>query len=139
MRIPAQGRQHGLRFNITPLIDIVFLLIIFFLVASYLSRSENSEQIELAGAATGKFEPPEAPARLVVTVQADETMHVAGRAITAAEFTQLLAAESVAHKGRELEVRIRADRRVPYRVIEPLMTACAEAGIRKVRFHVLTK
>jgi len=137
MRVPVHGRGSSLKFNITPLIDVVFLLIIFFLVASYLAGTEQVEAIELARAATGKFENEAALRRLVVTVTADETLHVGSRALTQDEFSQLLLAEAGEDEQRPLEVRIRADRRVPYRVIEPLLVACARAGITKLKFNVM--
>jgi len=34
MRVPTRSRQFGLGFNITPLIDVVFLLLIFFMVST---------------------------------------------------------------------------------------------------------
>ncbi|MCA9048548.1 MAG: biopolymer transporter ExbD, partial [Planctomycetaceae bacterium] len=40
VRIPSKVSRSELQFNITPLIDVVFLLIIFFLVASHFARSE---------------------------------------------------------------------------------------------------
>ena len=67
MRIPVR-RTSQLRFNITPLIDIVFLLIIFFLVASHFVRSELQEPIELPAAREGESEPNEIARRLVITI-----------------------------------------------------------------------
>ena len=40
MKIPGRSRGGSLKFNITPMIDVVFNLIIFFLVASHYARSE---------------------------------------------------------------------------------------------------
>ncbi|MBM4074764.1 MAG: biopolymer transporter ExbD, partial [Planctomycetes bacterium] len=45
MRLPSTQIQRGLTFNITPLIDVVFLLIIFFLVASHFIRNETLEPV----------------------------------------------------------------------------------------------
>jgi biopolymer transport protein ExbD len=41
--------------------------------------------------------------------------------------------------GPDMEVRIRADRAVAYRAIEPILLACAEAGIWNVTFAVFNK
>ena len=54
MKIPTRTQDRGFAFNITPLIDVVFLLIIFFLVASHFIRNENVERIELPLASQGK-------------------------------------------------------------------------------------
>ena len=68
MRVPTQRERSGLRVNITPLIDVVFLLIIFFLVASHFIRSETREPVNLPEATQGEDEESENPRRLVVTV-----------------------------------------------------------------------
>jgi hypothetical protein len=39
--------------------------------------------------------------------------------------------------GGDLEVRVRADRSVPYRMVTPILLACAEAGIWNVTFAVV--
>ena len=41
MRIPRSQSRSGFGFNMTPMIDVVFQLIIFFLVASHLTRTET--------------------------------------------------------------------------------------------------
>ena len=135
MRIPTQVRSRGIGFNITPMIDVVFLLIIFFLIASYLAQTENTEDVELAAAATGQSEAEDASRRMVVTVTAEERYLYGTRDISAVDFSLLVQAEKAEHP--DIEVRIRADRRVPYRLVEPLLTACAQAGITKVNFNVL--
>ena len=38
---------------------------------------------------------------------------------------------------RPLEVRIRSDRNVPYRVVEPVLLACARSGVWNVTFAVI--
>jgi len=39
--------------------------------------------------------------------------------------------------GSQLEVRIRSDRKVPYRMVEPIMVACARSGVWRVTFAVV--
>jgi biopolymer transport protein ExbD len=134
MKIPTRGRGGGLKFNLTPMIDVVFNLIIFFLAASHLARSEIVADVELPEAATGGPEEADLHRRLIVTILADGKLSVGGREMTLAQVEQLLPADE---RAREFEVRIRTDRRVAYRHIEPLLLACARAGVIKVRFAVL--
>ena len=140
MRIPTFSRQRGLRFNLTPMIDVIFNLIIFFLAASHLARSEAVEQVELPLATTSKPEADERFQRLSITVTAELTYYVAAQPYTLPEVEQLLVTLSAGgdRGGRKpVEVRIRTDKRVPYQHIEPLMLACARQGITKIRFAVL--
>lgn len=137
MRIPSAPRQIGLQFNITPLIDIVFLLIIFFLVASHFVRSENVEAVELPDATAAQQDDDATPNRLTITVLADGTMKVNGRAITLDELPTLLISLVEGKKSKEPEVRIRADRSVQWRVTEPIMLECAKLGLLNVKYAVM--
>ena len=49
MKVPARPRDTGVRFNITPLIDICFNLIVFFSLASLAARKETTEPILCRG------------------------------------------------------------------------------------------
>lgn len=134
MRVPTRPRSFGLRFNLTPLIDIVFLLVIFFLAASHFARSETAEAVELPEATQSERE-DSARRRLVVTVTAEGTYRIGGRAIDLAGLERRIAGD-----GRKLEeVRIRADRSVPYRLIEPILLSCAESGVHSVKFAVVRR
>ena len=140
MKVPTRKRVHGLQFNITPLIDVVFLLIIFFLVASHFVRAENKESVDLPKATQTDDQADESPNRLVVTVTADRQLHVGGNVVGFDDLEQMISAGGAANKGEErnrFEVRIRGDRTVPYSVIEPIMLACARAGVTRVKFYAL--
>jgi biopolymer transport protein ExbD len=132
MRIPARPRTR-LAFNITPLIDIVFNIMIFFLVTAHFVRSQETDLVDLPSA-TQVAEADAAPRRLVVTILADRTLRVAGRDVELEEAQSLIV--SGAERPDEFEVQIRTDQDVPYSVIEPLLLACAENGITNFGFKV---
>jgi biopolymer transport protein ExbD len=138
MRIPTRPRRLGLRFNITPLIDVVFLLIIFFLVASHFVRHENLEAVELPEATETDDEAEQSPRRLIVTITEDLRMQVAGKPADRQAVEQMILTGREEHRDR-FEVRIRADRSVPYSEVEPIMLACARAGVTDVKFAVIQK
>ena len=137
MKVPVRPRQFGLSFNITPLIDIVFLLVIFFLVASHVARSESTEPVALPTASQGRDDVESLPDRLVVTVTADHRLHVAGQVVTLQDIERVLSQRENTTRAGQYEVRIRGDQRVPFRVVEPIMLACARAGITRVGYAVL--
>ena len=136
MRIPVRSQKRGLRFNITPLIDVVFLLIIFFLVASHFVRNEKLEAVELPAATQSEADREDSPRRLVVTITSNERLVVAGREVDLPELEQMILAGRERGQGR-FEVRIRGDRAVPYRLIESILLACAKAGVTDVKFAVV--
>lgn len=138
MRIPTRGRKLGLSFDITPLIDVVFQLIIFFLAATYIVRSDANEKVTLPKATMAQEQPPTSPRRFVITITAERAWLLGNqRTERAAIEQQLHAAALTPEQAADTEVRLRADARVPYREIEPLMLTCAKLGIRKLGFAVI--
>jgi len=138
MRIPTRTQDRGFAFNITPLIDVVFLLIIFFLVASHFIRNENLERIDLPLASQGKDE-AESASRLVITVLPTGQLVLRTTPIPDAEFEQRLQQLVDKHGPTTTELRIRADRTVPFNKVEPLLLTAARNSVTRVRFSVMTE
>lgn len=150
MRIPDNRTRGSLGFNMTPMIDIVFLLIIFFLVSSHLARQETQFELDLPDAASGRrVEDDDQTRRVIVNVLArppaadgrgddegDGKLMVGGRVLRPDELQKVIEFER-RRTDKPLEVRIRSDRSVPYRRVEPIMIACAKAGVWNVTFAVL--
>ena len=139
MRLPdASLRRTPLRFNITPMIDVVFLLIIFFLVASYFIRSEQSKEVNLPVASKGQSDEISSPHRLTITIEPDGHLSIGGIRMSEQQILQrieeLNAAESVDRK--QPEVRIRSDRNAKFGSIRTLIEHCAAHNIRSIRFAV---
>jgi biopolymer transport protein ExbD len=142
MRVPSHLSRSGLGFNMTPMIDVVFLLIIFFLVSSHLVRQETqleAEDLDLPEAESGQRADEDPVRRVVVNVLPDQEsgarVVVGGQPLSSEQLAELIAYGSRAD--RPIEVRIRADRKVPYRTVEPVILACARAGVWKVTFAVV--
>lgn len=140
MRAPATRSRSTVGFNMTPMIDVVFLLIIFFLVSSHLAQQETQVELDLPDAASGERPVDDEIRRVVVNVLsvagAASQVQVGSRVVRPEELDRLIGYESE-QAGGKIEVRIRADRRVPYRVVEPILIACARAGVWKVTFAVV--
>jgi biopolymer transport protein ExbD len=135
MRLPPpQRRPFGI--NMTPMIDVVFLLIIFFLLSSHLVRQETQLELALPTAQSGEetVEPPNP--RVTVNVMPDGILLLGSTPIDSRELEDQLRFERQ-RSGAELEVRIRGDRSVPYRSIEPILLAAARAGIWNVSIAVI--
>ena len=133
MRVPPR-RRVALRFSMTPLIDVTFLLVTFFLAASQLVRIDAGERVELPAATLASRAEAAAPNRVTVTVAADGTLRVAG-VVCGRAFVAALIRQSAADP--DPEVRLRCDKAAPFSEVEPLLVACAAAGVRDVKFAVL--
>ena len=137
MKVPTVGHSQSVSFNVTPLIDIVFLLIIFFLVASHVARSEAVEPVDLP-LASELDQADENPNRIVITVLANRTLHLSGQQVTLAELENAILG-GAQNSDRPLDVRIRADRTATYAEIEPILLICAKFGVTQIGFHALPK
>jgi len=141
MRSPTNLGRGSIGFNMTPMIDVVFLLIIFFLVSSHLARQETQVAVDLPDAVSSDRPEEEDVRRLFVNVLSENRILVGSQPIESARLETLLNYESQRSLGagsaRPLEVRIRTDRTVPYRAVEPILLACARSGIWNVKFAVV--
>ena len=138
MRLPVRhSARQALQFNVTPLIDIVFLLIIFFLVASHFVRTENATAVELPSASTSASEDDLAH-RLTITILSDGTWSLAGESTDKETVLQRIAElkSAASAESRMPEVRIRADKSGRYQPIKEILKYCAEHNIQAFQFAV---
>lgn len=138
MRPPSRQRPHGLRFNVTPLIDVVFLLIIFFLAAGQFARNEDVIPEEIDPVRLDDADRDEGDSgskRLVVTITSTGTVYVRGEAVPS-ERAEFLVRNGSKEFGDDFEVRLRTDRRTPFGFVEPLLLTCARSGVSDLKFTV---
>ena len=119
----------------TPMIDVVFLLIIFFLVSSHLARQETQLELDLPEASSGEQVEVSTAPRIVINVTEFGEFMLAGRQVTAEQLQQQLG-NRIRKEGRAVEVRIRSDRNIAFAKVHPIMLACAKVGIWNVTFAV---
>ncbi len=136
MRIPSATHDREMRVNMTPMIDVVFLLIIFFLVSSHLARQESQMELPLPTAVGGEALDAFDHARVVINVLENGTLLLAGRRVSVTELQRRLQHESRL-VGANLEVRLRSDRHVPFHFVQPILLAVSRAGIGNVTFAVV--
>ena len=139
MRVPLSNRRSRLEMNMTPMIDVVFLLIIFFLVSSHLQKQEAHAELDLPSAETGNENIQTDNRTLTVNIssrQANFQIAFGARIVPPSKLVSQLRGELKRAKGK-LEVRIRGDRTIPYRVVEPILASCAELNIWNVQFAVI--
>ncbi len=113
------------KFNMAPMIDMVFLLLVFFMCASKISRSQRL-QMEIPEA-TRAVIPEDRPDRWTVNILENGDLF-SGDLPTdletlAVEIRQRLALQP------ELSIYIRADANTPHKAIRQVMNALAEIGM----------
>lgn len=121
--------------NMTPMIDVVFLLIIFFLVSSHLAQQETQLELTLPQATTGDDTPAPTRPRMTLNVFASGDVLLGSEPVGHEEILKRLKYEQEA-SGEGIEVRIRCDAQTTYATVTPLLLACAQAGVWDVSFSV---
>lgn len=119
--------------NLTPMIDVVFLLIIFFMVATKFTELERNLEVDLPQVSSAEStEQPKEPRR--VTVFADGRLHLDGEPVErAALVSQLVAARQTTP---DVEVLLEGDANCPFQHIADALAACQEAHISQIGIPV---
>jgi len=116
--------------NLTPLIDVVFILLIFFMVSTTFQR-ESEIKIELPEASSEPVEEKEDVLEIVIDIEGhyfiDEQQVVNTELETLKTAIQKFLGEQT-----EMPVVIRADRNTPYESVVRAMDATAQLGLVKM-------
>jgi biopolymer transport protein ExbD len=114
--------------EITPMIDMVFLLLIFFLVATTFNQEEREIDIALPFAASGG--PISATLReIIINVDSQGTIVVSGRALELDDLRSMIT-EAVA-VNPEQKVTVRGDRGTAYANVVNVLDICKACGIQQ--------
>jgi len=126
MKAPSHLRSGEFGFNMTPMIDIVFLLIIFFLVSSHLAKREKQIEMSLPESASGEKSLVDAP-EVVIQIQADGSLWFGGEQVSKEQLSALVEAK-MSQADDSTQIAIRGDRKAPYGAIDPVLLLCRELG-----------
>lgn len=113
--------------SLTPLIDVVFLLLIFFLVTSEFEDEERQLDIVLPSA-TSAVPMTSKPREVVVDINADGTVFLRGNATPLKEL-ELLLQKAVASNPTNQTVVIRADQDASFQPVVNVMDICNRTGV----------
>jgi biopolymer transport protein ExbD len=137
--MPKQNRDRSLGFNMTPMIDVVFLLIIFFLISSHLTRQEQQVKLTLPVARTAAHPTQMNNPRLIVNLLPDGRVVVQDEEVPPPAIGQRIGAaygRLTPAERENFEVRIRCARETPYEFVQPILNGCVQQGIWNVTFAV---
>jgi biopolymer transport protein ExbD/biopolymer transport protein TolR len=114
--------------NMTPLIDVMLVLLVIFMITAPLMSSSLKLDLPRAEAAT----PNEAPDFIAVAIDAQGQLFVGDKPVDAVAFGDQVA--QAAQKNPATEVQLRADRTVPYGRVAELIGAVQKAGLNRIGF-----
>ena len=131
MNLRGHAQFHHPGIQLAPLVDVLLLLLIFFLLTWNAARNENELDVKVPKASAAKEK--SAPiGDVVVNVKADGNVVVNRRMLNPAELTDLL--KSLVQLNSEQAVIIRGDEAGAYKNIIGVLNICTEAGVTNVAF-----
>lgn len=117
--------------NLVPMIDVLFLLLAFFIISWQFSQSETELNVSIPTQEEGA-EPKQQRGEIIINVLVDGSIKVEGRTLTLSELQSTLT--DIAKTYANQPVRLRGDANVPYQRIVEVMDTCQKAGIWNISF-----
>lgn len=139
MKFRDPGSEEEIQINLAPLIDVVFLLLIFFMVSTTFSH-ESQLRIKLPEAATTE-EPVDEQQNVEINISAEGLYSIRGPADKEARAllnderdTLLRALRDVVGESTEHVIVIRADRKTPHAAVVRAMDSARRLGLTRITF-----
>ena len=114
--------------NMTPLIDVMLVLLVIFMIAAPLMTSSLRLELPASEAAT----PSETLEFIAVSMASDGSLYLGDDRLEAETFRQRIT--DLARANPAMEVQLRADQNVPYGHVAELIGWCQAAGLSRIAF-----
>lgn len=132
--MPLKSHQDPLPdMNLTPMIDVVFNLIIFFMVGTKFAEMDRAVELKVPRVSSVQ-NLRSLPAQRVIEVHRDGTIRMESEVITLNRLTQRLKED--VEQGADLGVIVRGDAEGPFQNVASVLTACRDAGVADLGISV---
>lgn len=132
MRFKRSTRQEEVQVNLTPLIDVVFLLLIFFMVSTTFTR-ETKLEIDLPESSSEAVLGDERPLEILVDANGNYAVNNTPLLRSDTEALKQALAE-VAGQNRDQTVIITGDAQAPHQAMIFALDAVGQMGFSKVSY-----
>jgi biopolymer transport protein ExbD len=120
-----------------PIVCILFVSMLVLCAIGLLTRGEFAESIDLPESTVAVLAPRSAGVpRVVVNVESNGRLLVAGRRVQSHELEALFLSEQSKSPTNKVELMIRADRMATYAMVTPVLSAALCAGVVQINFAV---
>ncbi len=131
MNFRRQLKSETVGFQLAPMIDVVFLLLCFFVTSQIFAQWETEIDITLPTAQTGEL-PERLPGEIIINIRSDGEIIVNAQTLTEDQLGSMLVRVADLFPGQP--VLIRADRFTPYEHIIGVLDLCRQADIWNISF-----
>ncbi|MCP4391682.1 MAG: biopolymer transporter ExbD [Gammaproteobacteria bacterium] len=121
--------EEDVNINLTPLIDVVFLLLIFFMVST---TFDTTSQLKIKLPEASQLEIQDPPHKLNLMIDASGTFFLNSRELTNSKSATLKAALERAMDGTKLPIVIQSDADSPVQSLVTAMDVIGQMGLTQV-------
>lgn len=133
MKFQDDGGDEGCEPNMTPMIDCVFLLLIFFLVATVVKKTEKEVEVNLPDAVHAVDTKYAEDKRLVIGIMANGDVCLDGEPVGIEKLHAKL--RDVARNAPQTHIRIDGDQQAPFQSVTHVLDLCAFEGLKVAGIH----
>ncbi len=134
----GKRRAENMEVNMTPMIDVVFQLIIFFIVTLKLEEDLIDKKIELARSRNGPTLENLDPKTVTIEVTRRGVIKIAKRPFSPPQLEVLMGA-AARRFNYQVPVLVRGDQFAQHKDIRKVMDVCAGVGLWRIKFAALKK
>lgn len=136
MRFNGRSKTDEPGFQLAPMVDVIFILLAFFIATQIFARWEKDIEVQLPTAVSGKM-PQRLPGEIVVNVRQDGTLVVNDQRLQEPDLASLLGRVVSLFPGQP--VLIRADKRTPYQYVIGVIDLCRQTDVWNISFATATE
>ena len=132
--IQMEQEKEDLQLNMAPMIDMIFLLIIFFLTATTFTEKEREQDVLLPNNKNPGSLSRNLDNNIIINVKQDGALFVMGKKVESEQLVAMLRERKAAMKKQnsKLKVMVRGDRRALVEAEHKALEAAEKAGISKI-------
>lgn len=122
-------------FQMAPMVDVIFLLLVFFMVSSIFAQWENKIGIEVPTASTADEPAKRTIGEIIINLDSEGKIYINSREQTPLQLKGILS--KIADTFRHQRIIIRADRHTDFEAVIAVLDYCRAADIKDVSFATL--
>jgi len=132
MKFRNVAKIEPIPLQLAPMIDVLLLLLLFFIITMNLAKQETEIEISVPAADEGKVNSSRDVGEIVVNVKKDGTILVEGAQLSQDELLNKLQLISGIHKDQA--VILRGDEKSNFQNVMDVLNTCQKAGIWNISF-----